>query len=226
MTARPSGKLKPRKRPVQARSLATIEAIFEATIQVLLHGGARALTTNRIAERAGVSVGTLYQYFPAKEALLYALVSRHLDKAGQAVEQACQAHSGASLSDCADTFVDAYIDAKAGDVAVSRALYHASTELDMQDLGAAMIARLHQAVRGLLEHVQGERFEPLDSIVFSWVAVVTGGTRVLFEEDGTAERLPAFRAQLKLISRAYLDSIRTIETKASSTPTGECQSNV
>ncbi|GGE93627.1 hypothetical protein GCM10011404_28270 [Sphingomonas prati] len=208
--------------PIQARSQATIEAIFEATIQVLLQGGARALTTNRIAEKAGVSIGTLYQYFPGKEALLYALVGRHLDKAGEAVERACRVHGGMSLADCADLFVDAYIDAKAGDVAVSRALYHASTELDMQDLGAAMLARLHQAVRGLLEHAHGGQPETLDTIVFSWVAVVTGGTRVLFEQDGTIERLPAFRAQLKLMSRAYLDILGTSDMRTDHTRNGEC----
>ena len=50
----------------------TVEAISEATIQVLLAVGLDRLTTTRVAERAGVSVGTLYQYYPNKQALLYA----------------------------------------------------------------------------------------------------------------------------------------------------------
>jgi AcrR family transcriptional regulator len=54
----------PRKTPVQARSTVTVQAISEATIQVLLSHGAERLTTTRVAERAGVSVGTLYQYYP------------------------------------------------------------------------------------------------------------------------------------------------------------------
>ena len=54
----------PRKTPVQARSTVTVEAIYEATIQVLLSQGAERLTTTRVAERAGVSVGTLYQVLP------------------------------------------------------------------------------------------------------------------------------------------------------------------
>ena len=58
--------LRPRKTPRQARSAATVDAIFEATIQVLLVEGEKGLTTTRIAERAGVSVGTMYQYFPHK----------------------------------------------------------------------------------------------------------------------------------------------------------------
>jgi hypothetical protein len=54
--------LEPRKTPIQARSTVTVQAISEATIQVLLSHGAERLTTTRVAERAGVSVGTLYQY--------------------------------------------------------------------------------------------------------------------------------------------------------------------
>ena len=63
----------PRKTPVQARSTFTVEAISEATIQVLLSHGADRLTTSRVAARAGVSVGTLYQYYPNKRSLLFAV---------------------------------------------------------------------------------------------------------------------------------------------------------
>ena len=62
-----------RRRPSQARSLATREAIFEAAAQILEREGERAFNTNRLAERAGVSVGTIYQYFPNKEAILVAM---------------------------------------------------------------------------------------------------------------------------------------------------------
>jgi AcrR family transcriptional regulator len=75
--ARPT-ELKPRRRPVQERSLATVSAILEAAAQVFERRGYAAGTTNRIAERAGVSIGTLYQYFPNKDAILVALVHRHL----------------------------------------------------------------------------------------------------------------------------------------------------
>ena len=185
-----------------------MEAIFEATIQVLLEGGARALTTNRIAEKAGVSIGTLYQYYPGKEALLYALVGRHLDKASAAVELGCRAHRSMPLADCSDAFVNAYIDAKIGDPEASRALYHASTALDMKDLTDTTIKRLHRAARDLLASAQDSRFENLDGVVFSWVAVVTGGTRQIFEEDETIERLPIFREQLARMSRAYLNAAK------------------
>jgi len=68
--SRPQSRSRPRKRPVQARSEATVAALFEASIQVLLAVGYRKLTTTRVAERAGVSVGTLYHYFPNRQALI------------------------------------------------------------------------------------------------------------------------------------------------------------
>ncbi|ACL94424.1 TetR/AcrR family transcriptional regulator [Caulobacter vibrioides] len=67
---------KTRRTPRQPRSEATVEAILEAAFQLLEQGGVRALTTNHIAERAGVSVGTLYQYFKGKQAILAALAQR------------------------------------------------------------------------------------------------------------------------------------------------------
>jgi AcrR family transcriptional regulator len=77
MTARKQ-RLDPRKRPVQQRSKTTVDVILLAATQVFETHGYAAGTTNRIAERAGVSIGTLYQYFPSKEAIAVALLERHI----------------------------------------------------------------------------------------------------------------------------------------------------
>jgi AcrR family transcriptional regulator len=68
---------KPRKRATQARSRATVDALVEATARILVSEGFDKASTNRIAEVAGVSVGSLYQYFPGKEALVIAVAERH-----------------------------------------------------------------------------------------------------------------------------------------------------
>ncbi|WP_405871844.1 MULTISPECIES: TetR/AcrR family transcriptional regulator [unclassified Streptomyces] len=68
----------PRKRPRQQRSKETYDAILEAAAQLFERDGRAKATTNHIAERAGVSIGSLYQYFPDKDALLYALGERHM----------------------------------------------------------------------------------------------------------------------------------------------------
>jgi AcrR family transcriptional regulator len=69
-------RLKPRKAPVQRRSAQTVEAVLEAAARILETQGLVACTTNAVAERAGVSIGSLYQYFPNRDALTVALIER------------------------------------------------------------------------------------------------------------------------------------------------------
>jgi len=73
----------PRKRPRQDRSRATVDAILAATARVLVKRGFDGLTTNLVAEAAGVSIGSLYQYFPNKAALVGALIERHVENMTQ-----------------------------------------------------------------------------------------------------------------------------------------------
>lgn len=71
-------RLTPRKLPRQERSRATVEALLEAAVEVFASRGYARTNTNQIAHRAGVSVGSLYQYYPSKDAILTALLDRHL----------------------------------------------------------------------------------------------------------------------------------------------------
>jgi AcrR family transcriptional regulator len=75
MTARKTLQISSRKHPQQARSAALVSAILDAAIQVLAKEGAQRFTAARVAERAGVSIGSLYQYFPNKAAILFRLQS-------------------------------------------------------------------------------------------------------------------------------------------------------
>jgi AcrR family transcriptional regulator len=89
MARRPA--IKPRKRASQERSRATVAALVEATARILVREGFDKASTNRIAEVAGVSVGSLYQYFPGKEALVAAVVEKHnrdiMDAVGDALAE-------------------------------------------------------------------------------------------------------------------------------------------
>ncbi len=75
MTDRRSARISSRKQPKQARSAGLVAAVLEAAVQVLAKEGAQRFTTARVAEKAGVSVGSLYQYFPNKAAILFRLQS-------------------------------------------------------------------------------------------------------------------------------------------------------
>lgn len=83
-------RLRPRKQPAQSRSRQTVEWLLEATARVFRAEGFDA-TTNRIAAAAGVSVGTLYEYFPSKDALLFALAERHVREAETGIDAALAA---------------------------------------------------------------------------------------------------------------------------------------
>lgn len=203
MTAAPPHALKPRKAPRQARSGATVDAILEATIQVLLSEGFRRLTTTRVAGRAGVSVGTMYQYFPHKDALLYAVIRRYLDEVADAVEGSCRRNLGQPLAVASDALVAAYVDAKSAHAEASRALYLVSTELDMADLVNAVFKRFHDATVPLLASVPDALFTDLDDIAFDLLATITGATRVAFEHDAGPVMLEQFRRRL-MMCQAFL----------------------
>ena len=87
MPGRKKAASRKRRRPTQQRSLETIEAIFEATARILESVGPSELNTIRIAELSGFGVGTIYDYFPNKEAILVAMARRELEKTFRSVQK-------------------------------------------------------------------------------------------------------------------------------------------
>ena len=101
----------PRKHPTQARAKETVDAIIAAASQVLIQHGYEQATTARIAARAGVSVGSLYQYFPNKEAIVAALIERHAEELVSTVRSLLRSHAQSSLEECMRAAIDATITA-------------------------------------------------------------------------------------------------------------------
>ena len=97
-----------KKRPQQTRSRLTVEAVLEAAFQVLTAEGFDGLTTTAVAERAGVSVGTLYQYVPDKAALVGAVVEAYLAREEDALRAALAEGEHLPLGDLLDRLVDAF----------------------------------------------------------------------------------------------------------------------
>lgn len=91
MTARQPPRISTRKQPQQARSTELVAAILEAAIQVLAKEGATRFTTARVAEKAGVSVGSVYQYFPNKAAILFRLQSDEWQQTSQMLRKILEA---------------------------------------------------------------------------------------------------------------------------------------
>src|ERR1700691_6806419 len=76
-----------RRKPSQERAKVTVDGMLDAAVKLLKRGGASSVTTNRIAETAGVSIGSVYQYFPNKNALFIALHARHIRQVDGVLER-------------------------------------------------------------------------------------------------------------------------------------------
>jgi AcrR family transcriptional regulator len=121
-TQRRADAFRPRKEPRQARSQDTVQAIVRAAAQVFAARGYAASTTNHIAERAGVSIGSLYEYFPNKDALLVALMERHV-RDGEAIIAGVQIPLDSDLAGAVRQFVRAMVEFHARDSALHRVLF-------------------------------------------------------------------------------------------------------
>lgn len=204
MPATPTPTLKPRKTPLQARSTASVDAILQATIQVLTSVGKERLTTTRVAARAGVSVGTLYQYFPNKSALLQAALRRHMDQVRSAIETVCAQQQSQSLLDMGTALIFAYLEAKMQDVKASAALYAVSSDID----GAAIAKTSSQRARRAIVDLFASAREPLtkdpEVIANAVVSALNGFSRSLLESKSPELLLTPMRSELNVLVHAYL----------------------
>jgi AcrR family transcriptional regulator len=183
-----------------------VDAILEATVQVLLDAGKERLTTTRVASRAGVSVGTLYQYFPNKSALLQAALKRHMDEVTEAVEQVCREQQGNSVESMATALVDAFLRAKMKDGKTSVALYAVSADVDGARILREVELRSNQALIAMLASAR----EPLTKdpqLVASMLQGAMGGiSRRLLESDEPGKHFESFRQELTLFVCSYLNA--------------------
>jgi AcrR family transcriptional regulator len=101
----------PRKSATQERSKATVDALLSATARVLVKEGYDRASTNKVAEAAGVSIGSLYQYFPSKEALVAAVIERHIGEMMEVVRSSLVRVATEPLAEAARELVRVMIDA-------------------------------------------------------------------------------------------------------------------
>src|SRR5271156_413604 len=198
--------LEPRKQPVQARSAASVDAILEATTQVLLNVGKERLTTTKVALRAGVSVGTLYQYFPNKSALLQAALKRHMVEVAEAVDVVCKEQSGKTLCEMATALITSFLKAKMRDAKTSVALYSVSADVDGVKIVQQMGGRVNKAIVGML----ATSSEPLTTdpqLVASMLqGAMAGVSRRILESGAPREQLDILGRELIFAACAYLDA--------------------
>jgi AcrR family transcriptional regulator len=208
--------LEPRKAPVQTRSTASVEAILKATIQVLLKVGKEDLTTTRVAARAGVSVGTLYQYFPNKGALLRAALQRHMDEIGSALQSVCHEQKGSSLQQMATALVTAFFNAKMKDPKTSIALYSVSSDIDGARISREMSQKANRAIVSMLASAKEELLTDPELVASMLQATLAGVSRRLLESAAPEAEFEGFRDELVFLVTAYLSACSKSAARRSS----------
>ena len=155
-----------RRQPQQRRARQTVEAVLEAVVRIVKRGGIQAVTTNRVAEVAGVSIGSLYQYFPNKQAIFLALHQRHIEEIDQLINRTIVKHAHSPLDKLIRAVIDAMVDAHAADPQFSAAIF---SEIPHRPEGTQDFAvRLHGTFRlALAAHSRDiKRRSNLDTVVF------------------------------------------------------------
>jgi AcrR family transcriptional regulator len=196
--------LEPRKTPIQTRSTATVEAISEAAIQVLLSHGAERFTTTRVAERAGVSVGTLYQYYPNKRSLLFAVLEDHLNHVAEKIEAACEGACHKPLAEMMKEMVEAFVDAKMERADISVALYRVSADMGGPALAKRIGQRSRKAIEAMLQTAPDAKSQPEKLAIDVMFAAIAGVMRSLLEDNPSSGTVRRLRGQLVLLCQSYV----------------------
>jgi AcrR family transcriptional regulator len=134
----PPDRFRPRKQPTQDRAAKTRQRILDAAAQVFAEHGYVAGTTNRIAEQAGLSIGSLYQYFPNKDAVLRALMDAHVDAGARLLIERLSDGLPERLDDALRVFVRATIDNHRDNPRLHRVLFEEAPR------APAFLTRLHE----------------------------------------------------------------------------------
>lgn len=142
--------LTPRKAPRQARAQATHDAILEAAAQIIGAGGLSAFNTNAVAQRAGVSIGSLYQYYGNKDALMVALIHRQQKRQLMSVAQAVASVEDADLATKIRRIVRAAMQHHHDNALLASAIDHEEARLPMDAELTGYLDQGGEMVRGLL----------------------------------------------------------------------------
>jgi AcrR family transcriptional regulator len=174
-----------RRHPRQRRARATVESVLDAVVRILKREGSDGLTTNRIAEVAGVSIGSVYQYFVNKGAIFKALHERHIAEIDRVVQSTLVEYASSPLEELMRAMIEALVDAHRTDPELYELLF---AEVPHRADGSREFAvRLHGAFLLAISSRARElkKGRDLDSVVF----VVTHMAEAL--SHGVVLRRPA-----------------------------------
>jgi AcrR family transcriptional regulator len=188
-----------RKNPTQPRAKRTVSTIFEATAQILRDEGEKALTTNRVAERAGFSIGTLYQYFPSMDAILLAMIAAERERV--IAEQAAFIAEGEASDEDPVALVRRFIHALVQSYGIAprvfRPLLKRGWRLDHMPQVMASVQDMAERIRQAMTRRNHPDFPaPTAAELFVATRAVLGAIRAAVLEDSDLAAEPEFEEAL------------------------------
>lgn len=201
------------RRARQARSRATVSAIVEAATRILARDGWQAVNTNAIAARAGVSVGSVYEYFPNKQAILDVIIDRHLGSGEELIGSSAAAlNANITVDAIVRLLVSGFIALHKDDPALHRAL---AAEVPLSSGQRKRIAGLRNDIIGLVETALNDKVDrprikaallvdTADALAHRWIV----------DELGTPVAADIMAAELqRMLSLYAADSYSTAKSK-------------
>jgi AcrR family transcriptional regulator len=175
----------------------------------LISHGADRLTTTRVAYRAGVSVGTLYQYYPNKRSLLFAVFEDHMDKVSRAVETASANACHKSMSEMIRQVVEAFVDVKMQRADISIALYKVAPDVGGPALVRQTGQRLRKAIEAMLLTASDLKLSPDRFAIDMMLSAMSGAMRSALESGASPAIFRKVREHLVLLCQSYMAAATT-----------------
>ena len=211
MTNRQTPRISTRKQPQQARSTELVAAILQAAIQVLAKEGATRFTTARVAEKAGVSVGSVYQYFPNKAAILFRLQSDEWQQTTQMLRDILEKRDETPL-DRLRTLVHAFIQSECEEAQMRGALSDAAPLYRDAPEALEVRAAGRQAFKGfmleLLPEVSVETRTLASDLILTTLSSVG---KEFSNSPRTAEEIAVYAEGMAEMFRAYVNVLNLVQ---------------
>lgn len=193
----------PRKIPRQNRSLAVVDAILESAARILERGGLADLNTNLVAERAGVSVGSVYQYFPSKEAIVAEILRRKRSEMLRRMREVSSSMETLTFEAAIAAMLSAALSHQLDRPELSRALEYAETMLPIGAETRELKLQIAEVVAGLLRDWKFKQPEVLARDITALCRGMIDAAGLSGETD-----VEALKARLTAATLGYLDRMQ------------------
>lgn len=221
MADRPQAQIATRKEPKQARSTELVAAILEAAIQVLAKEGAPRFTTARVAEKAGVSVGSVYQYFPNKAAILFRLQAEEWRRTGDMLSRILEDPGQPPLARLR-RLVHAFLESECAEAEMRGALDDAAPLYRDAPEARAVRAASRRTLDSFLQGLLPEASQAQRALVSELITTTLGaGGKAFSSQPRTAAEIASYAGAMADMFCAYINTGLGLDSQPPAAPGGE-----